>query len=116
MSKTAVLGRNCGLCGESLAVNDGIGPCKACWAIQVAHSHVSEQVTQSLKVMAEYRQALELGRSIPKVSSARAIFQADHDLSLLRDYFQELKNLLSIRARQRELRLKLDLRLNMKKA
>ena len=116
MSKTAVLGRYCGLCGEPLADNDGVGPCKACWTIQVAHSHVSEQVAQSLQVLAEYRQALELGKSIPKMSSARAIFQKDHDLGVLRDYVQELASLRSLRANQRELRMKRELRLNLKEA
>jgi hypothetical protein len=116
MSKTAVLGQNCGLCGETMTGDDGIGPCKACWAIQVAHAHVSEQVAQSLQVMAEYRQALELGKSIPKMSSARAIFQKDHDLGVLRDYVQELASLRSLRASQRELRMKRELRLNLKEA
>jgi hypothetical protein len=115
MSETDVSERKCGLCDKPLTGDEGGSPCRVCWEIQIAHTHVSAQISQTLNVMAEYRQAFELGKSISKLSPSKEGFQMDHDLGVLRDYAQELASLRSLRARQRELCLKLNLRRSMKK-
>ena len=118
MKQPGIIDRSCGLCGGKLEDRDGVGPCKACWTIQVAHTHISEQVAQSLMVMAEYRCALEIVKTIPvraaSMSSREEDRKAASRLDILHDYGLELSSLRALRARQRELRMKLDLRLNLK--
>ena len=127
MKATNIIDRDCGLCGGRLEDRDGVGPCKICWTIQVAHAHISEQVAQTLQVISEYRHSLEVkiicrgaigdGTTDDTVTVQRVLnkelFSAREILR--EDYFQELKSLRSLRARQRELRMKLDLRLDLKK-
>ena len=93
MSNTGISGRRCGPCGEPLVEDEGVGPCRKCWAILVPYRQVSEEVAESLKVMAECR----------------------HSLEILHNYSVELASLFTLRARQRELRMKVGLRHDLRK-
>ena len=116
MSNTGISGRRCGPCGEPLVEDEGVGPCKKCWAILVPYRQVSEEVAASLKVMAECRHSLEILKTAPK-RGEKMVFHPTNAfrLEILHNYSVELASLFTLRARQRELCMKLELRRNMKR-
>lgn len=115
MSKDSDSRQRCGLCGEILW-EEGPGTCKACWTIQLTHNHASEQVAQSLTVLAECRHSLEILKVAPERGEKMALRPTDAFIQeILRNYSVELANLFSLRTSQRELRMKLELRRGLKK-
>ena len=116
MNNTGISGRRCGPCGEPLVEDEGVGPCKKCWAILAPYRQVSEEVVESLKVMAECRHSLEILKAAPKRGEKIVVHPSDaFRLEILHNYSVELASLFTLRARQRELRMKLGLRHDLRK-
>ena len=106
--------RRCGICGSPLRAGEGVGPCRQCWEIHVPYSWVSDQVKDALRVMAEYHASLGIMGTARGRRATGDSWKEKHR-EILANYSEELAGLFSLRKRQRELCMKLELRRNMKR-